>query len=159
MPALQMTDDQVRMYAPQVVALETTLSGATVGEIAKELGISAIKVRRIKQSEEYRKAVESNIRRTVAAVERVTRENTLEIRARLGEYSGEAVERLVELMRQTKDNRVALTAACELIDRDGRFAKVSRLMNVDQGKDGAPMLPEDVSAEIMAALSKSGMVQ
>jgi hypothetical protein len=91
----------------------------------------------------------------------MTLENTLEIRQKLAGHSGESIERLVELMRQRTDQRVALTAACELIDRDGRFAKVSRLMNVDQGKDGAPMLPEDVSAEIMQHLknSKVGMVQ
>ena len=161
MPALQMTDEQVRIYAPQVVALETRQGGMTMKEIAAELGISPLKVQRIKRTEEYKRAVESNIRRAVAHVERMTLENTLEIRQKLAGHSGESIERLVELMRQRKDQRVALTAACELIDRDGRFAKVSRLMNVDQGKDGAPMLPEDVSAEIMQHLknSKVGMVQ
>src|SRR5271170_4643355 len=129
MPTLQLTDAQIAIYAPQVVALESGVEFASAATIAKELGISALKVKRIRQSEAYKRAVESNIRRTAAQMERMTRENTLEIRQKLSEYSGESVERLVELMRQRKDNRVALTAACELIDRDGRFAKVSRLMN------------------------------
>ena len=111
MPQLQMTEAQVRMYAPQVVALETSLEGASIKDIAKELGLSPMKVQRIKKSEAYRQAVESNIKRTAAQVERMTRENTLEIRQKLSEYSGEAIERVLELMRQNKDMRVALTAA------------------------------------------------
>lgn len=161
MPQLQMTEDQVRMYAPQVVALETSLSGATIKEIAKQLGISPPKVQRIKKSDEYRRLVDLSVKRSEAQVERMTRENTLEIRQKLALYSGEAVEVLVELMRTADKDSVRLGAACELIDRDGRFAKVSRLMNVPQGQDGAPMLPEDVSAEIMQHLknAKIGMVQ
>jgi len=160
-PALQMTDEQVRMYAPQVVAIETRPGGATHAEIANELHISAPKVIRIKKSEEYKRLIALAVKRTEAQVERMTRENTLEIRQKLAAYSGEAVDTLVMLMRTADKDSVKLSAACELIDRDGRFAKVSRLMNVDQGKDGAPMLPEDVSAEIISALklNKPGMVQ
>lgn len=161
MPTLQLTEAQIAIYAPQIVSLENTLENATVSSVAAALGISKMKVQRIKASGEYKRVIQAHKRKVEASVERMTRENTLEIRQKLSEYSGEAVEVLVNLMRTGDKDSVKLSAACELIDRDGRFAKVSRLMNVDQGKDGAPMLPEDVSAEIISALklNKTGMVQ
>jgi len=161
MPTLQLTEAQIAIYAPQIVSLENQAEGITYKEIAKRLSLTLEKVRRIRDSVEYKRVVAMHKRKLEASVERMTRENTLEIRQKLSEYSGEAVEVLVELMRTADKDSVRLGAACELIDRDGRFAKVSRLMNVDQGKDGAPMLPEDVSAEIISALklNKTGMVQ
>ena len=103
MPQFRLSEEQLRVYAPQVVALELGAEKMTFRQIAKELGVALNRVMRIRESEEYKRCFHEATRRAEKSVERMTRENTLEIRQKLSEYSGEAIERVLELMRQNKD--------------------------------------------------------
>lgn len=157
-PALN--DDRRAILIPQIAELELSESHPIRSEIATAVGIGVKTLKEILDSREYREFFDRLVKKREQSAERAAVQGTHEIRKKLNLYSNEAIECVVELMRSSKDDRVKLSAACEIIDRDGRFAKVSRMMQVGQGQDGAPMLPEDVSAEILDALREAkGTVQ
>jgi hypothetical protein len=160
--APKMSDEQIALCAPRIIEMEMlpVEQAMTQEQMASALGLTLFKLKQIKQSDHFQKLFERMKRKREHAAENVGKQQAIEIRKRLAMYSEEAIEAVVELMRNGKNENVRLTAACEIIDRDGRFAKVSRMMNVGQGADGAPMMPEDVSAEILAALQNvKGTVQ
>lgn len=149
-PAL--TEDRIAYLTPQVVEMELGALRPTRAKIAEAVGIGVKTLAVLMEGPYYREFFGKMVSKREREAERAAVQGTHEIRKKLNLYSGEAIECVVELMRSSKDDRVKLSAACEIIDRDGRFAKVSRMMNVNPGADGAPMLPEDVSAEILDAL-------
>lgn len=149
-PALN--EDRIAYLTPQIVEMELGPLKPTRKTIAEAVGIGVKSLAFLMESSYYRDFFGKMVSKREREAERAAVQSTQEIRKKLNLYSGEAIEAVVELMRSSKDDRVKLSAACEIIDRDGRFAKVSRMMNVNPGADGAPMLPEDVSAEILDAL-------
>jgi hypothetical protein len=129
-------------------------------QMAKELGLQRKNLDTLRKSKTYLDLFERLRVQREKAVESAQQFSTIQIRTRLANYTKDAVETLYRVMMNpfAKDgDRVG--AACEILDRDGRFAKVSRLMNVRQGEDGAPMLPEDAAAEIIEALKAKVTVQ
>jgi hypothetical protein len=83
------------------------------------------------------------------------KEFTLTTKGKLREYSDEAPKVLYGIMMdETEKAPARIAAATEIMDRDGRFAKVSRLMQVREGADGTPMLPEDAALEMLDALNE-----
>ena len=157
-PAL--TEDRIAYLTPQIVEMELSALKPSRQTMAESIGVTVKTLRTIQGCDYYRDFFGKMVRRREKEAERAAVESTYQIRQKLNLYSNEAIECVVELMRSSKDDRVKLSAACEIIDRDGRFAKVSRMMNVNPGMDGAPMLPEDVSAEILDALrAAKGTVQ
>jgi hypothetical protein len=135
----------------------------TITEIAAELSVAASSLPKMRDTEEYRKLYDRAKRQSEKDTANRLRESTLLTKSKLATYANEAVDTLVTLMRSADKDSVKLSAACEIMDRDGRFAKVSKMMQVKQGEDGAPMLPEDVASEILEALksspTKTGSVQ
>jgi hypothetical protein len=84
------------------------------------------------------------------------KEFTLTTKGKLREYADQAPHILYGIMMNDEEKAPArISAAVEILDRDGRFAKVSRLMNVKEGADGAPMLPEDAAIEMLDALNEA----
>jgi len=124
-------------------------------EISEELGVSTPTVQKMRETDAYRKVFDKAKRESERAVQSRLRESTVLTKTKLATYANEAVDIVMELARNADKDSVRLGAACEILDRDGRFAKVSRLMNVQQGSDGAPMLPEDTAAEILDSLKRS----
>lgn len=152
MSRYRLTEDQIAAMSPQIAEMELGAESLTVDQMASALGTTAHKLTGVRNSEHYKGLLARLIKRREHEAERAAVDSTVQTRKKLNLYSTEAIEKLVMLMRGSKDDRVKLSAACEIIDRDGRFSKVSRLMNVRAGEDGSPMLPEDISAEILEAL-------
>jgi hypothetical protein len=147
-----LNDERLAALVPQIAELELGMDHPTRQTIAEAVGVTVKTLKTIMDGPHYQEFFGKLVRKREHVAEREAVESTYTIRKKLTIYSSEAIECVVELMRSSKDDRVKLSAACEIIDRDGRFAKVSRMMNVNQGQDGAPMLPEDISAEILDAL-------
>lgn len=103
----------------------------------------------------YKKRKAETIARAEKSADGLVRENTRELRLKLSEWCTASIDTIVGIMKDKKEpGKTRLLAACEILDRDGRFAKVSRQMVVRQGEDGAPMVAEDVAAQLMAAFDK-----
>src|SRR5882724_4975836 len=149
------TEQQIRILSPQLLQMELSDRKMSLTEMAREMGMTLYRVRTMRESEHYQNLLAATTRKQVNMAERTLKNRTLEIREKLSNYTSEAVETLYAMMRNEQaPYAVRKDCATEILDRDGRFAKVSRLMNVQQGQDGAPMLPEDAAAEIVDALAR-----
>lgn len=124
-------------------------------EISEELGMSNPTIFKMRETDEYLALKQKAEKASEKAVMGRLKESTIQIKDKLATYAGECVDILWEIASNKAERATArVSAACELIDRDGRFAKVSRLMNVQPGDDGRPLLPEDVAKDILMALEK-----
>jgi hypothetical protein len=129
------------------------MGGQTVPELCEALGVSAPSLSKMRDTDEYKRMMDKAKRDSERQTQARLKESIVLTKTKLATFANEAIDILIELAAAGKPE-VRLKAACEILDRDGRFAKVSRMMNVRQGEDGAPMLPEDTAAEILSALSK-----
>lgn len=148
----RLTPEQIAVFSPRLAEMELAEKQMNRSGMAKELGISLHKINTIRNSDQYQELMQKLRISREKSVEKVLKFSTIAIREKLSDYTNEAVDTIYRLMTTAKLDTVKLAACCEILDRDGRFAKVSRLMNVQQGQDGAPMLPEDAAAEIMEAM-------
>lgn len=125
----------------------------SVKDFIKEHGTTFVTISKTRATAAYREAFTHFTKKQARVLGAEFKEITLEVKGKLREASNEAVTVLWNIMNDDKEKAPArVSAAVELLDRDGRFAKVSRLMNVREGADGAPMLPEDAASEILDAL-------
>lgn len=148
----RLSEEQIKVLAPRLAEMELSEKQMLRSEMAKSLGLSLHKLQTLRDSVHFQELIQKLKTSREKSVEKVLKFSTIAIREKLSDYSNEAIEVLYGLMKSAKFDSIKLSAACEILDRDGRFAKVSRLMNVQQGQDGAPMLPEDAAAEIMEAM-------
>jgi len=131
-----------------------------VDELARLLDVRPLAIRGWRKDPYYLSRLEDVRLKAEKKTERVVESNTRSIKLRLAEYCDAAIETVVQIMKDDKQpGRTRLIAAAEVLDRDGRFAKVSRLMNVTADDEGRPMVTDDVAKTLMAALQKTDMVQ
>jgi hypothetical protein len=111
-------------------------------------------VQKIREWSGYREWHEKLKRRQVKVLGEEFKEFTMTTKGKLREMADEAPAILYKIMMDESEKAPArIAAATEILDRDGRFAKVSRQMQVKEGVDGAPMLPEDAALEMLDALN------
>lgn len=149
---MQLNPTQIELLSPRLVEMEIR-GGLNLKQMAESLGLTTQHIRTIRKSQEYQEYLAKTRHDAERNLTQHLRKTTVQIRERLSDFTEEAIETVYRVMTDIEnDAKVRLSAACEILDRDGRFAKVSRMMNVRQGEDGAPMLPEDAAAEIVEAL-------
>lgn len=120
----------------------------------KEHKTSPNTVAKVRRTIEYKNAFAAFTKKQARLLGDEFKQFTLETKNKLREYSDQAPLILYQIMVNELEKAPArIAAATEIMDRDGRFAKVSRLMNVREGMDGAPLLPEDAANEILDALA------
>lgn len=120
----------------------------------KEHKTTAGTASKVRCTREYKDAFAAFTKKQARLLGDEFKEFTLETKNKLREYSDQAPLILYKIMVNESEKAPArIAAATEIMDRDGRFAKVSRLMNVREGMDGSPMLPEDAANEILDALA------
>ena len=101
---------------------EDLLKRLVAGETMKEISIS------MKMSESYLSVV-ANSPLFKTRLEAIRTENYKQIGERLEEYSHEALDKIVEKMRNAKQDAIQLSAAKEILDRSG-YVKVDKTMSV-----------------------------
>jgi hypothetical protein len=149
----RLSEEQIKVLAPRLAEMMLAEKQMLHSEMGKVLGLSLHKLQTLRESETYQEIFEKLRKTREQSIQKSLKVSTLAIREKLNDYTHEAVETLYLVMKSaTAKDGDRISAACEILDRDGRFAKVSRLMNVQQGQDGAPMLPEDQAAEIFDAI-------
>ena len=79
---------------------------------------------------------------------------TIEIRALAGQYGGEAVARLVDLMRHAENEATRLAAARELLDRG--FGKSVQHADVSAKVNTTPRSVREMSDEELLAILQEG---
>lgn len=126
----------------------------TIAEFMKTHKTTFGTIQRVRMEPCYKDIMGMMSRKQARALGAEFKEFTLETKGKLREYADKAPTILFGIMMDEEEKAPArISAAVEILDRDGRFAKVSRLMNVKEGTDGAPMLPEDAASEILDALA------
>jgi hypothetical protein len=144
---------RLRELAKPLAARDTT-KVPLMPQFYKDYHTTAGTVSRVRATLEYRNAMAACAKRQNRILGEEFKDLTLQIKGKLRDYSNKAVEVLHDIMMDPDAKEASRVSACtELLDRDGRFAKVSRLMNVKEGQDGAPMLPEDAATEMLEALA------
>jgi|SRR5581483_6122827 hypothetical protein len=133
--------------------VELDQQNKSLREISEELRITPPTIYVYRETPEYLELKEKALKQSEKTVLSRIRESTEQTRAKLSNAVPRAIETLIEIMTNSNSEKMKKECACEILDRDGRFVKVSRLMNVQAG-DEKPLLPEDAAAEIIAALKK-----
>ncbi|ACC71112.1 conserved hypothetical protein [Paraburkholderia phymatum STM815] len=95
--------------------------------------------------------------RTGGRVAGTPNRTTTEIRALAGQYGGEAVARLVDLMRHAENEATRLAAVRELLDRG--FGKAVRHAEVSAEVNTTPRSVREMSDEELLAILQEGRAE
>lgn len=156
-PQYRAREARLKFLAPLLAERDTILKPNLV-EWCKQNKTSQAFAASIRETDWYRDAMKRFSSYQTRVINEGYKERTIETRQKLRDYADQAPDVLYKIMMDEEAKHPArISAASELLDRDGRFAKVSRLMNVREGEDGAPMLPEDAAEQMLEALDKAGI--
>lgn len=150
--------ERTRFRMELALRLEAQNLGLTDSQIAQHIGMSMasyLRLRKLPLYHQLRSQFQTGI--LSKADENIYDKYDLN-RMRLETAVPMALEGLVNLATQSTDKKLKLEAIKEVLDRHGRFAKVSRVGNVmpEQGRGVDPSKAEDIVAtELAGALAKA----
>jgi hypothetical protein len=121
-------------------------------EIARQLGISPAGLAMVKQDPDY-PSVRDRIKTGVCSeLDEVMKDDANYVRERLRGMIPQALDGLFENAIQTKDARIRQAACTEILDRDGRLAKVQRIGLPTEDQGGVGMVDAETADALAAAL-------
>lgn len=149
-----MAHDKARMRMERAVRLSITHPSLTDAEIAEHIGLTHAGYTSMKQKLEYKQLYQSYTTKVLGEIDENLGEDIVAMRQGLREVVPVALRNLYELATKAGvDDKVKFNASTEILDRDGRFAKVTRvgLPTEEQGGTGIAKSDNDIASELVAA--------
>lgn len=153
--------DKTRTRIEIAIRLEMQNLGLTDSEIANQIGIKPMSFARLKKTPVYQQLRTQFRTGILANVDAGIYSDYNKNRDRLDRAVPMALEKLIQLAtKPTADDKTQLAAATEILDRHGRFAKVSRT-GAPTAEQGGAAKEEDnkVANELISALNQAKSTQ
>ena len=124
-------------------------------EIARQLGITPAGLAMVKQDPDYA-SVRDRIKTGVCSLLDENLKDDLQFqREKIRSMMPVALDGMYELAIQTKNERVRLAACAEIMDRDGRMAKVSRIGLPTEDQGGVGQIDDETADALIIALRQT----
>lgn len=148
-----MAHDKTYYRMQRAIRLSILQPGLTDAEIAEHIGLSHAGYTTMKQRLEYKQLAKQITSGVLSEMDAEIGEDITSLRRDLRSHVPVALQALYDAALASKDPKLKIVAATEILDRDGRFAKVSRvgLPTEDQGGVGIAKSDSDIASEIIAA--------
>ena len=144
---------KTRLRIEMAIRLEMSNLGLTDSQIAQHIGIKPMSYARIKKLPVYIQLRSQFTTGFLSAADQDIYDSYKINREKLEMAVPTALENLYRLAAQKNDQKIALAASCEILDRHGKFAKVSRTGAPTQEQGGAASSDDnEVAKELLSAL-------
>ena len=124
-------------------------------EIARQIGLTPAGLAMVKQDPDYASVRDRIKTGVISVLDEDMKDDLLYQRERIRGMMPVALDGLYELAIQTKNDRVRLTACAEIMDRDGRLAKVQRIGLPTEDQGGIGVVDDETADALVAALKLS----
>lgn len=121
-------------------------------EIARQIGLTHAGLTQMKQDPDYPSVRDRILTGVISTLDEGLKDDLLYQRERIRGMMPVALDGLYELAIQTKNERVRLGACAEIMDRDGRLAKVSRIGLPTEDQGGVGQIDDETADALLIAL-------